>query len=197
LDSNQQLHLPLEQNLKEAQVEHFSVPAKSNQSIVMDVYKNIDKFDIFVLNFTYADRFPLWIDDHQIEMSAGRIISGMLPLPKFVKNANFLEDNIEKFKKMYYQYFCNMDYNSMFTNMLVDSCIALLKQHNKKFILSTCEPLNIRESESEYWYNKPTQSIYDSKTWSKFLDDQGHLPEQDLYRLSREIFEFGSAKKLW
>jgi hypothetical protein len=198
LDESQQIHLPLEQHLKDAHVEHFSIPGKSNQSIVMDVYEHINKFDIFVLNFTFTDRFPLWLDDYQFEMSMGRIIPGMLPLPKFEANADFLEETIIKFTKMYYKYFCNIEYNNKFNNMLVDSCILLLKQHNKKFILSNCQALNIIDPERQYWYNDPTASVYDSTTWTKFLDKQfGHLPKQHFDLLSQEIFEFGIQNNIW
>jgi len=197
LDSSQQVHLPLAQNIKDAHIEHFSVPCKSNQSVVMDVYQNIDNFDIFVLNFTFSDRFPLWLDDYLIEISANRRIPGLLPLPKFEANADFLEDVIGTFTKMHYQYFCNLEYNNSFSNMLVDNCISMLKQHGKKFILSNCEPLNLHDTDRQYWYNDPKSSVYKSKTWCKFLDSQGHLPEQYLQHLSQDIFEFGERNNLW
>ena len=163
----------------------------------MDVYQNIDKFDIFVLNFTFADRFPLWLDNHLIEMSASRNIPGILPLPKFEDNADFLEDTISKFTKMYYQYFCNLEYNNSCSNMLVDLCVSLLKQHDKKFILSNCEPLHLKETDKQCWYNDPKLSVYKSKSWDQFLDKQGHLPEKYLHHLSQDIFNFGVTNSIW
>jgi len=193
LDSGQTFHLPMEDFLKHAQIQHFSVPCKSNHSDCMDVYNNLHDFDIFVLNFTYPDRFAIWLDDLRIEMSVSRQIEGMLPLPRFEANADFLEEKISIYKDLHYGYFTNVQYNEQATNMMVDSCIALLKKHNKKFILSTCHPLQLLDQDQSYWLYPWNKSIYKNLN----TDYDGHLDKDGLKLLAENIFNFGIINKTW
>ena len=198
LNDKQTQHLPLEKFLPNFAIEHVSVPAKSIHSVVIDVYNNLQKFDIFVLNFTFSDRFNLWLDDYRLEMSLGRKVDRMLPLPKFKDNADFLEAKIQEFKDNYYKYFANMEYNIEYSKMLIDSCISILDQHNKKYILSNSEKFrNLLSEKNQYWINDPKQSIYSTELLKKHVDNNGHLDDDHLESLANRFFEFGKQKNLW
>lgn len=198
LNDNQTQYLPMEKFLPHCEIEHVSVPAKSIHSIVMDVYNNLGKFDVFVLNFTMSDRFHLWVDDCRFEMSVGRDVDGMLPLPKFKNNADFLESKIRDFKDNYYKYFANIEYNVEYSKMLIDSCISILDQNNKKYILSTCEPFeNLISKGNQHWICAPEKGVYSVQLLEKHTDSNGHLNSSHLANLASLFSEFGKEKKLW
>ena len=197
-DTTQTISLNLEKYQSNIVTCNESGAAKSNETIALEVYKNIHNYDIFVLGFTYADRFPLLLGDHTIEMTIGREIDGILPLPKFVDNADFLEAQIQKYKDLHYKFFSNTEYNTLRSRFLIESTINLLKINNKQYILSSSGFVTGIEY-TPNWFHDPTKGIYSltNKLWYPYIDHTTHLNAQGLELLAEDVCNFGQKLNIW
>jgi hypothetical protein len=143
-----------------------SMPGKSNQLIVHDIYKNLEDYDTFVIGLTYSNRITLWNGDKPF---------GVFPNVKGCPVSG-LEEMFLIFVKVYYMLF-NSSYTNTLSDFYADSLIELFKNNNKKFIIFSLEKRR----------NKHSKLIMYPSINKKLAD--GHYNEQGMIELAELIKE--------
>jgi len=106
------------------EVTNLSRPGKSNMAIVLDTFNNIDKFDRFVLGFTYSGRYYLKFRNTDID-----ILGTRLTLDK-IDNADLEKAYTELHRAFYTLH--DTQYWSNVSDMLVDNLLANLTLKSKQ-----------------------------------------------------------------
>jgi len=143
-----------------------SMPGKSNQLIIHDIYKNLEDYDTFVVGLTYSNRITLWNDDKPF---------GVFPNIKDCPVLG-LEEMFSTFVKVYYM-LSNNSYANTLSDFYADSLIDLFKNNNKKFIIFSMEKRR----------NKHGQLIMYPSIGERLPD--GHYNEQGMIKLADLIKE--------
>ena len=131
LESEEKLEHLLRSN-HNISIDNFSQSGKSNHAISIDIYNNFEKYDAFIIGFTWADRFALGHENGQV-ISIGPNFEAPPP-DALLSYEKILKDFKTNFYKLYYnQYWEN------YSDMLIDSMLSLLEKHNKKVFAFTWE----------------------------------------------------------
>ncbi len=158
-----------------------SYVGKSNYAIALDTYKVVDDFDLYIIGWTFNNRFEFDFDGNIAESSATRdgINFGNIP------NGEFFEKEYKELQKRFFRYSSRF---SMFSDYLVDSTAALLQ--NKKIIFFSWEK---RKCNTVLLY--PQFSIdcrqQDMPNWINY----GHLNESGMKLLSDIVINEYELKK--
>jgi len=142
-----------------------SYGGKNNQSILHDLYLNIDKHDTFVISMSYSDRFVLFDSDTRIpilpslESGLGRIAGTAYEQP------------YKGYHKILYTLY-DKEFYSKLSDATADSMILLLDSFKKKFVIFTWE-------RRKNFFNNRFTTMSFSK--DQYLSD-GHLNEKGMQR---------------
>ncbi len=124
-------------------VTDLSRPGKSNMAMAVDTYNNWQHHDVFVLGFTFSNRFGLKYQDHDLDFYPGYQGQDL----DFGNDINGQELS-ESFKKNY-RYFYTVfgyPYCDDLSDMLIDGVTAFLNQQQRKVIAYTWEPRQTQHS---------------------------------------------------
>ena len=141
--------LPREQSLAslfssigEYEVLDKSSPGKSNMSICFDAYQHRQNFDIFILGFTFSNRFSIKYHDQELKFFTGAVQSTGFELEP--ESLDFAHLNIQKYFYSVYGYpYCNQ-----LSDMLIDTTVNFLKK-DKTVIAFSWEK---RHTETDLYY---------------------------------------------
>lgn len=151
----------------------FSQCGKSNIAICEDIYQNIDKFDSFVVGFSFSPRYTFERNNKRQHLLPNRKISDF----GSYDGAEADEKMFAKFNDWFY-YFSNIDTLSLRSDFYVDSIINLFEKYNKKFVVFSFEKRNTMSN----------QVLYPKFDKSLFLPD-GHLNENGMKELSNLVLK--------
>ena len=98
-----------------------SFPGKSNISICFDAYQHRSQFDIFVLGFTFSDRFGLRYQNQDLQFYAGSKGLG------FDLEPMDLDISQIEIQKYFFSIF-GPPYSNELSDMLIDTTIGFLKK---------------------------------------------------------------------
>jgi hypothetical protein len=104
-----------------------SFPGKSNMMICFDAYQNRHHHDIFVLGFTFSNRFGLKFKNQNLNFYAGSAGLG------FGLEPAELDQSHLAVQKYFYTVF-DEPYCSDLSDMLIDTTVNSLRAHNKTVI---------------------------------------------------------------
>ena len=110
---------------------------KSNLAIAMDIHKNIDNADIFVVGWTFSSRFYLNVDGIDLDFYPGN--SKELHA---LNSDNINVDHLESAYWQFYKYFYTMyerPFIDDFSNMLIDTAYSNLVRSGKKVVFFSWE----------------------------------------------------------
>lgn len=121
---------------KQAGYEVFnnSRPGKSNHAIALDTYNNLNKFDLYILGFTFSNRYHLRIDNIEFDMSATRYTA---KIPDKLRGSAAELMYQELHKNIYTLY--DNNYWHEFSNMLIDNTLSGIKLTKKQFFVFSWE----------------------------------------------------------
>lgn len=157
------------------QVVDKSKPGKSNYAIALDTYKHIEDFDLYIIGWTFSNRFEFNIDGHIVESSASRADISFGEIP----SGEFLEKEYNTLQKRFFKYSSRLD---SLSDYLVDATGLFLKDKNKVFLSweqRRCKTnLIYPRFSKEYRQN-------DTPNWTQF----GHLTESGMTLLANIIKE--------
>ena len=139
LDESQRLHSKFKSAGHE--VTNLSRPGKSNTAIALDTFNNIDKFDKFVLGFTFSNRYYLKFRNTDIDLLGTRFELDT------TNNAD-LEESYKNLHKAFYTLYDTQHWNNV-SNMLVDNILSTLKLQSKKVFAFSWE---IRNTTNQLYY---------------------------------------------
>lgn len=104
-----------------------SFPGKSNMMICFDAHQNRHQFDLFVLGFTFSNRFGLKFKDQNLNFYSGSSGHGVGLDP-----ASLDQEHLA-IQKYFYTVF-DEPYCSDLSDMLIDTSINSLHAQNKKVV---------------------------------------------------------------
>lgn len=104
-----------------------SFPGKSNMMICFDTYQHRHQFDIFVLGFTFSNRFGLKFKNQNLNFYAGSASKG------FGLEPQELDQTHLAIQKYFYTVF-DEPYCSNLSDMLIDTTVNLLNANNKAVV---------------------------------------------------------------
>ena len=146
------------------QVTDYSRPGKSNTLISVDTYKNYKDYDVFVLGFTFSERFGIRYQNNNLDFFPGFHHRGF----------SFDNQELDLAHSEIYKYFYTVfgrPYCDDLSDMLVDGLISFLQRQSKTVIAFS-------------WQERSTQTklIYPYIGSKDRLED-GHLNEQGTMKL--------------
>lgn len=114
-----------------------SRPGKSNMAIAVDTYNNWQNHDVFVLGFTFSNRFGIRYQGHDLDFYPG--FQGQdLNLADDI-NGQELSDAFKKNYRYFYTVF-GYPYCDELSDMLIDGVAAFLTQQQRRLVAYTWEP---------------------------------------------------------
>jgi len=134
------LGLPADQTLEHHflqcgyEVMNLSRPGKSNHSIALDIYNNIDYADILVVGWTFSARWHVRYRQQDIDLLPTR---EHLELPHALDSEG-VEKSYQELHKALYSLFDSTHWDQT-SNMLVDNTAALAAQRMKKIVFFSFE----------------------------------------------------------
>ena len=140
-----------------------SFPGKSNMALCFDTYQNRHSFDVFILGFTYSNRFGIKYHDQDLKFFAGHHGNG------FGLDPEDLDQSHSMVQKYFYTVFGH-PYCDQLSDMLIDTTVNFLKK-DKIVLAFSWEK---RNTEVDLYY--PYISIEDR------LPD-GHLNQNGMIKL--------------
>lgn len=151
-------------------------PGKSNMGIVMDLYPNIDKYDEFILGFTYPSRYTFYNNNEPIDVQPtknhlGRLKNNIL--------GKFVEDTYPMFARVLWSLNNDKKMTDLSTFCLAGA-ISLLKERNKKYVIYSWLPYNVKDDN----YFIPT--IPNSIDY-RISKDDSHFNEHGMQMLEDQI----------
>jgi hypothetical protein len=108
---------------------------KSNLAIALDAYKNCHNADIIVLGFTFASRFYIKYQEHDLDFAAPR---EKILITNDELNADQLEKSYADFHKCYYTLGEESYFNNV-SDFLIDGICSYILQQNKQLICFSWE----------------------------------------------------------
>jgi hypothetical protein len=158
-----------------------SYVGKSNYAIALDTYKVVDDFDLYIIGWTFNNRFEFNFDGIIAESSETRdgINFGN------ISNGEFFEKEYKELQKRFFRYSSRF---SIFSNYLVDSTAALLR--NKKIIFFSWEK---RKCNTVLLYPQFSKDYrqQDMPNWA----NNGHLNESGMKLLTDIVINEYELKK--
>ena len=148
LPRDQSLYHLFKHNSKYA-VTDQSRPAKSNITVAVDVHNAWQDHDIFVVGWTFADRFGIKYNDVNLDFYPGRNL-------KETKNTT---DAFTENHKYFYTIF-GPPFSSDLSNMLIDGLHAFLTSNNKTVVFFSWESRSV-SCDIKYPYILPSQRLND------------------------------------
>jgi hypothetical protein len=112
---------------------------KSNLAIALDTYKHSKNADVVVLGFTFASRFYIKYQQHNLDFAAPR---EKILIRDDDLNADQLEHSYAEFHKCYYALGEDSYFNSV-SDLLIDSLCSHILQQGKQLICFSWETRNI------------------------------------------------------
>jgi len=152
-----------------------SGPGKSNISMLEDLYKNINDYDTFIIGFTFSLRYSFNYLGKRLCIHPNKKIPNLGDH----SGASIDEDLFKKLVDLYY-YFSDLTVLDLRSDIYIDSAIRLLEQHNKKFIIASWEPRNIKHKNLFY----PRKMLS-----ADMLLPDAHLNEKGMTWLANKIKE--------
>jgi hypothetical protein len=146
------------------QVTDNSRPRKSNLLIATDTYENWRDYDVFVLGFTFAERFGIKYHNDNLDFFAGFHGHGL------DLSTQDLDDTHTELHKYFYTVFEQPFCNNL-SDMLIDSLVSFLKSQGKIVIPFSWQTRNTK-TELFYPYIMPSNRLND-----------GHLNEEGVIKL--------------
>jgi hypothetical protein len=148
-----------------------SIPGKSNMSIAFDTYQHRNDFDIFVLGFTFAERFGIKQQGRELKFFSG-----------FRNNSFGLEPgDLDLAHTAIQKYFFTVfeePYCSQLSDMLIDSTVNLLLSKKRLVLPFTWQHRNT-ETLLHNFYFGPDDRLEDghlnAKGTRKLFDQLQHL----------------------
>jgi len=112
-----------------------SFPGKSNMMICFDAYQHRHQFDLFVLGFTFSNRFGLKFKNQNLNFYSGSSGNGFGLEPASLDQAHL------EMQKYFYTVF-DEPYCSNLSDMLIDNSINSLHIKNKKVVAFSWQDRN-------------------------------------------------------
>lgn len=146
------------------QVKDFSRSGKSNALIAVDTYENYKDYDVFVLGFTFSERFGIKYQNNNLDF-----------FPGFHKRGLALDNQeLDLAHSEIYKYFYTVferPYCDNLSDMLVDGLISFL-QSQLKIVIAFSWQQRSTQAKLIYPYIGPTDRLSD-----------GHLNEHGTMKL--------------
>jgi hypothetical protein len=117
---------------------NFSRPGKSNIAVAQDTYNNSNNADIFVLGFTFSERFHFKYNLYDINLLPSNIA---WPIDSEQMQGTEMENILQSLHKNFYLLFDSNHWSNL-SDMLIDNTINNLKFKNKKVFAFSWQPRN-------------------------------------------------------
>jgi len=155
-------------------VTDLSRPGKSNMLISTDIYENFQEHDVFVIGFTFSNRFGIKYYDNNLDFFAGYHNGGLPLVETHGTQTQELNDSYNNVYKYFYTVF-GEPYCDLLSDMLVDTLVQFLLSHNKTVIAFSWEKRNTTHT-IYYPYIGPAQRL-----------DDGHLNSNGMITLYNKL----------
>ena len=127
------------------QVLDKSFPGKSNMSIVFDTYQHRNDFDVFVLGFTFAERFGMKYQDQELKFFPGFRSDGFGLEPMNLDLAHL------EVQKYFFTVF-EEPYCSQLSDMLIDNIVTLLADRKRLVLPFTWQVRNTDAKLNQFYF---------------------------------------------
>ena len=151
---------------------------KSNIAMCEDLYSNIEKYDTFVIGFTFSNRYSFCNKKFERKnLCVGAAI------PKFGEymGAEIDEAEFEMLRKLYIK-FSDLSALDLRSDFYIDSAVNLLEYYNKNNVFFSWEKRNTKQHKDKVLY-----------VGQKFIQNEklsdGHLNENGMKKLANIIRE--------
>lgn len=148
-----------------------SRPGKSNYSMCLDLYFDQSDADLYIINWTYGYRLELKINENIVDLIPNRTGTDVFDIETLAKEYDQTRD----------KFFSYVNRFDEMNDFFVDASIISLRSKDKKFIISSWEP---RQSKETVLYLQPlfdeTLRQQDCEDWQKV----GHLNEKGMQKLA-------------
>jgi len=146
---------------------NFSRPGKSNIAIAQDTYNNSNNADVFVLGFTFSQRFHCKFGEYDIDLLPSNVA---WPIETEKMQGTEIENILNSLHKNFYLLFDINHWNST-SDMLIDNTLDSLKFKNKKVFAFSWQqrstqnklvyPLITDRLKDGHLNNKGTKKLFD------------------------------------
>jgi hypothetical protein len=120
----------------------LSRPGKSNTAMAIDLYKNINNFDTYVIGLTYPIRYTFYNNKEPFDLQPSKDnLDRLVGHPM----GDFIESTYPQFYKVLWSI---TDENEMqvLSEFYLNSIISLLKSHNKQYLIYSWTTLNCNDN---------------------------------------------------
>jgi hypothetical protein len=155
------------------QVTDFSRPGKSNTLISVDTYENYKNYDVFVLGFTFSERFGIKYQNNNLDFFPGFHKGGLA-----LDSQDLDLAHIEVYKYFYTVF--DRPYCDNFSDMLVDGLVSFLQSQSKTVIAFSWQPRST-QAKLIYPYIGPADRLLDGH-----LNEQGTMKLYNLLQLTQD-----------
>lgn len=134
------VHQTLEAHFKDAgyNIINLSRPGKSNIAIAQDTYNHSSQADIFVLGFTFAQRYWFKYDTYNIDLLPSNVA---WPIDDENGQGIEIEKILTNLHKNFYLLFDSKHWENV-SDMLIDNTLNSLKFKNKRVFAYSWQPRN-------------------------------------------------------
>jgi hypothetical protein len=167
--------------LSMGEVTDCSYVGKSNYAIALDTYEVVNNFDLYIIGWTFNNRFEFNFNENIVESSETRDGINFENIP----NGEFFEKEYRELQKRFFRYSSRF---SIFSDYLIDSTAKLLQ--SKKIIFFSWEK---RKCNTDLLYPQFTKDYrqQDMPNWV----NNGHLNESGMTLLTDIIINEYELKK--
>ena len=160
----------------------LSRPGKSNTAMAIDLYKNINKYDTYIIGLTYPSRYTFYnnndpIDLQPLKSKLDRLVDHPL--------GEFIETTYPQFYKVLWS-LTNTTEMKVLSDFYITSIINLLEQNKKQYLIYSWVPLACTNS-NYFVPHIPITPVYRL--------EGGHLNETGMILLADTIKEKLNVKK--
>jgi hypothetical protein len=160
----------------------LSRPGKSNTAMVIDLYKNINKFDTYIIGLTYPSRYTFYNNREPFDLQPNKNNLDRLdghPMGEFI------ESTYPQFYKVLWS-ITNDQEMKVLSDFYLNAIISLLKEQNKKYVIYSWARLNC---------NDPDYFFLEIPRNTQYRLPDGHLNEVGMNVLVNSVKEKLNVKE--
>lgn len=168
-------------NYLNAEVVDKSRVGKSNYSIALDLYTNTEKFDLYIIGWTYSSRIEFDLDSYIVDGSSSRINIDLGNNP----NGEYLENEYSILQSKFFRYASRMP---VLSNYFIDTSALLLA--DQKYCFFSWEQRNTKQNLFYPIISKEYRQ-QDTENWQH----TGHLTKHGMEKLANMVLEIYDKQK--